>query len=66
PMMRGRRARLLAQAHLVAALAIRLGALGRLSGGWAAAGGLLVAQGIAGLAYDRFRSEGARLPVPPD
>ncbi|MGW2265651.1 hypothetical protein [Streptomyces koyangensis] len=66
PLMRGRRARLLAAAHLVAGSALGLWGLGRRSGGWAAAGGLLVAQGIAGLAYDRFRSDGARLPVPPD
>lgn len=64
--MRGRRARLLAAAHLVAGSALGLWGLGRRSGGWAAAGGLLVAQGIAGLAYDRFRSDRARLPVPPD
>ncbi|PBO21190.1 hypothetical protein CLM85_29575, partial [Streptomyces albidoflavus] len=53
-------------AHLVAGRAVGLWGLGRGSGGWAAAGGLLVAQGIAGLAYDRFRSDRARLPVPPD
>lgn len=62
----GRRARLLAAAHLAAGSALGLWGLGRRSGGWAAAGGLLAAQGIAGLAYDRFRSDRARLSVPPD
>ncbi|MEU2890652.1 hypothetical protein [Streptomyces albidoflavus] len=66
PLMRGRRARLLAAAHLAAGSALGLWGLGRRSGGWAAAGGLLAAQGIAGLAYDRFRSDRARLSVPPD
>ncbi|KLJ00428.1 hypothetical protein ABZ114_10125 [Streptomyces albidoflavus] len=66
PLMRGRRARALAAGHVAAGSALGLWGLARRSAGWAALGGLLVAQGIAGLAYDRFRSEGARLPVPPD
>ncbi|WP_436738887.1 hypothetical protein [Streptomyces sp. BBFR102] len=66
PLMRGRPARLLAAGHLVAGSALAFWGLARHSGGRAAVGGLLVAQGVAGLAYDWFRGDGERVPVPPD
>ncbi|WNI22487.1 hypothetical protein [Streptomyces sp. ITFR-16] len=55
PWMRGPRARALAGAQLAAGLPLLLWGAGRRSGGWAAAGALLMVHGALGLAYDRMR-----------
>ncbi|MGW7429822.1 hypothetical protein ACWGIN_09730 [Streptomyces sp. NPDC054861] len=55
PYLRGPRARLLGAAQLGAGLPLLAWGLARRSGGWAAAGALLVAHGGLGLAYDRIR-----------
>ncbi|MFF9499091.1 hypothetical protein [Streptomyces sp. NPDC014656] len=55
PYVRGPRARLLGGAQLAAGVPLLLWGLGRRSGGWTAAGALLVAHGVLGLAYDRLR-----------
>ncbi|MGX1836309.1 hypothetical protein [Streptomyces diastaticus] len=65
PLLRGRRARVLAVGHLVAGGALGLWGLGRRGGAWCVVGGVLVVQGLAGLAYDRVR-DGLRVPLPPD
>ncbi|MCT4354472.1 hypothetical protein M5362_15170 [Streptomyces sp. Je 1-79] len=57
PYLRGPRARLLGAAQLGAGLPLLAWGLGRRSGGWAAAGALLVVHGALGLAYDRLRSQ---------
>lgn len=49
------RARALAMAQLVAGLPLTAWALHRRSGGWSAAGGLLIAHGALGLMYDLSR-----------
>ncbi|MEV6327011.1 hypothetical protein [Streptomyces sp. NPDC051909] len=54
PYLRGPRARLLAAAQLAAGLPLLAWGIGRRSGGWTTAGALLVAHGVAGLAYDRL------------
>ncbi|QES43794.1 MULTISPECIES: hypothetical protein [Streptomyces] len=56
PWVRGPRARALAAAQLAAGLPLAVWAVRRRSGGWGAAAALLMAQGAAGLAYDRVRS----------
>ncbi|MFE9397216.1 hypothetical protein [Streptomyces flavidovirens] len=56
PWLRGPRARLLNAAQLAAGVSLALWGLRRRSGGWAFAGGVLVAQGALGLAYDRLRA----------
>ncbi|MGW7050744.1 hypothetical protein [Streptomyces sp. NPDC054887] len=56
PWLRGRRARLLNAAQLAAGVSLALWGLRRRDGGWAFAGGVLVAQGALGLAYDRLRA----------
>lgn len=56
PWVRGPRARLLNGAQLAAGVSLALWGLRRRSGGWAFAGGVLVAQGALGLAYDRLRA----------
>ncbi|WP_137993391.1 hypothetical protein [Streptomyces vilmorinianum] len=53
--LRGPRARLLAAVQLGAGLPLLAWGIGRRSGGWTAAGALLVAHGALGLAYDRLR-----------
>ncbi|MFD5184410.1 hypothetical protein ACFWMQ_17715 [Streptomyces sp. NPDC058372] len=60
PLMRGRRARLLATGQLAAGVALGAWGLGRRSGGWVAAGGVLLAQGLGGLAYDWVRGAAPR------
>ncbi|MEV4938161.1 hypothetical protein [Streptomyces zaomyceticus] len=55
PYLRGPRARVLGGAQLVAGVPLLLWGVGRRSGGWAAAGALLVAHGAFGLVYDRLR-----------
>ncbi|MFB7342138.1 hypothetical protein ACFCZ6_18970 [Streptomyces hydrogenans] len=56
PYVRGPRARAMGAVQLAAGLPLLLWGLGRRSGGWTAAGALLVAHGAAGLAYDRLRA----------
>ncbi|MFH8488597.1 hypothetical protein [Streptomyces longisporoflavus] len=56
PWLRGRRARALAGAQMAAGLPLAAWAVWRRSGGWAAAGALLLVQGSLGLAYDRVRA----------
>ncbi|GAA1515455.1 hypothetical protein GCM10009730_21260 [Streptomyces albidochromogenes] len=56
PWLRGPRARLLNAAQLAAGVSLALWGLRRRGGGWAFAGGVLVAQGALGLAYDRMRA----------
>lgn len=55
PYLRGPRARLIGAAQLGAGLPLLAWGLTRHSGGWTAAGALLVAHGALGLAYDRLR-----------
>ncbi|GHG37812.1 hypothetical protein [Streptomyces zaomyceticus] len=55
PYLRGPRARVLGGAQLAAGVPLLLWGIGRRSGGWAAAGALLVAHGAFGLVYDRLR-----------
>ncbi|MEV6248430.1 hypothetical protein AB0M38_19840 [Streptomyces sp. NPDC051742] len=55
PYLRGPKARALGAAQLAAGAPLLLWGIGRRSGGWAAAGALLVAHGALGLAYDRLR-----------
>ncbi|MET9360621.1 hypothetical protein ABZX93_06905 [Streptomyces sp. NPDC006632] len=55
PWVRGPKARLLGGAQLAAGLPLALWGLARRSGGWTAAGTILVAHGALGLAYDRMR-----------
>ncbi|MFH8577492.1 hypothetical protein OHB11_13060 [Streptomyces zaomyceticus] len=55
PYLRGPRARVLGVAQLAAGVPLLLWGIGRRSGGWAAAGALLVAHGAFGLVYDRLR-----------
>lgn len=54
--LRGPRARALAAAQLASGLPLTAWALRRRSGGWAAAGVLLMLQGVLGFAYDRVRA----------
>ncbi|MEV1044963.1 hypothetical protein [Streptomyces sp. NPDC049916] len=56
PWLRGPRARALAAAQLTAGIPLLLWGARRRSGGWAAAGALLLAQGALGLAYERARA----------
>ncbi|MFF1377197.1 hypothetical protein [Streptomyces sp. NPDC058308] len=58
PWVRGPRARALAAAQVAAGLPMAVWAVRHRSGGWAAAAALLLAQGAAGLAYDRMRARG--------
>ncbi|MFG2643291.1 hypothetical protein ACGFYP_20265 [Streptomyces sp. NPDC048370] len=55
PYLRGPRARLLGAAQLGAGLPLLAWGVGRRSGGWTAAGALLVVHGALGLVYDRLR-----------
>ncbi|MFI8002413.1 hypothetical protein [Streptomyces sp. NPDC086010] len=55
PWVLGPRARAIASAQVAAGLPLTLWGARRRSGGWAAAGLLLVVQGLLGFAYDRFR-----------
>ncbi|WP_031014280.1 hypothetical protein [Streptomyces sp. NRRL F-5727] len=55
PYVRGPRARLLGGAQLAVGVPLLLWGLRRRSGGWTAAGALLVVHGALGLAYDRLR-----------
>ncbi|WP_329116132.1 hypothetical protein [Streptomyces sp. NBC_01353] len=57
PYMRGPKARLLCAVQLGAGVPLLAWGIGRRSGGWAAAGALLVAHGALGLAYDRLRGQ---------
>ncbi|MYX16482.1 hypothetical protein GTY67_24315 [Streptomyces sp. SID8374] len=61
PWVRGPRARAVAAAQLAAGLPLLLWGARRRSGGWAAAGAVLLAQGALGLAYHRARA-GAEKP----
>jgi hypothetical protein len=54
--LRGPRARAIAAAQLAVGLPLTAWALRRRSGGWAAAGALLMAHGALGFAYDRVRA----------
>ncbi|PSK69853.1 hypothetical protein C6W96_24910 [Streptomyces sp. CS149] len=56
PWVRGPRARAVAAVQLAAGLPLLLWGARRRSGGWAAAGAVLVAQGALGLAYERARA----------
>lgn len=56
PWVRGPRARAVAAVQLAAGLPLLLWAARRRSGGWAAAGAVLLAQGVLGLAYERARA----------
>lgn len=56
PWVRGPRARAVAAAQLVAGLPLLLWGARRRSGGWAAAGAVLLAQGALGLLYERARA----------
>ncbi|MBT2505959.1 hypothetical protein J7I98_08635 [Streptomyces sp. ISL-98] len=56
PWVRGPKARLLGRAQLALGVPLALWGLWRRSGGWAFAGGVLMAQGALGLAYDRVRA----------
>ncbi|WP_307124993.1 hypothetical protein [Streptomyces sp. B1I3] len=55
PWMLGPKARAVAAAQVAAGLPLTLWGARRRSGGWVAAGLLLLVQGVLGLAYDRFR-----------
>ncbi|MEU7022063.1 hypothetical protein ABZ990_15560 [Streptomyces sp. NPDC046203] len=55
PYFRGPRARLLGAAQLAAGVPLLAWGITRRSGGWAAAGALLVAHGALGIVYDRLR-----------
>ncbi|MEU9704167.1 hypothetical protein [Streptomyces sp. NPDC047981] len=57
PYLRGPRARLLGAVQLGAGLPLLAWGIGRRSGGWTAAGALLVAHGALGLVYDRLRGQ---------
>ncbi|MEU4919740.1 hypothetical protein AB0G29_10295 [Streptomyces parvus] len=56
PWVRGPRARAVAAVQLAAGLPLLLWGARRRSGGWAAAGAVLLAQGTLGLAYERARA----------
>ncbi|MFD0041819.1 hypothetical protein ACFVIZ_29755 [Streptomyces anulatus] len=56
PWVRGPRARAVAAVQLAAGLPLLLWGARRRSGGWAAAGAVLLAQGALGLAYERARA----------
>ncbi|MFF8465586.1 hypothetical protein [Streptomyces griseus] len=56
PWVRGPRARAVAAAQLAAGLPLLLWGARRRSGGWAAAGAVLLAQGVLGLVYERARA----------
>ncbi|MFJ2827469.1 hypothetical protein ACIPC1_07655 [Streptomyces sp. NPDC087263] len=58
PWLRGPKARALAVAQLAAGLPLAAWGVRRSSGGWTAAGALLVIHGVLGLAYDRLRAFG--------
>ncbi|WP_031083164.1 hypothetical protein [Streptomyces sp. NRRL WC-3549] len=57
PWMRGPRARAVASVQVAAGFPLTLWGARRRSGGWIAAGLVLLVQGALGLAYDRFRAE---------
>jgi hypothetical protein len=57
PYVRGPRARLLGAVQFGAGVPLLAWGIGRRSGGWTAAGALLVAHGALGLAYDRLRGQ---------
>lgn len=59
PYLRGPKARTLAVAQLAAGLPLTAWGIARRSGGWTAAGFLLLADGVLGLAYDRLRAADA-------
>ncbi|MFE7752992.1 hypothetical protein [Streptomyces sp. NPDC057428] len=59
PWVLGPRARAIAAVQVAAGLPLTLWGASRRSGGWATAGLLLLAQGLLGLAYDRFRGRAA-------
>ncbi|MFJ2740311.1 hypothetical protein ACIO3O_11635 [Streptomyces sp. NPDC087440] len=54
--VRGPRARVLGAAQVVAGVPMLVWGWRRGSAGWAVAGGLMLAQGVVGLAYDRVRT----------
>ncbi|PCG85762.1 hypothetical protein CIB93_12645 [Streptomyces sp. WZ.A104] len=60
PWVRGPRARAIAAVQLAAGLPLLLWGARRRSGGWVAAGALLLAQGALGLAYERARAGAER------
>lgn len=59
PWMRGPGARVLGGAQMAAGLPLTLWGMSCRSGGWVLAGMLLMSHGALGLAYDRFRADGA-------
>ncbi|MFE5239203.1 MULTISPECIES: hypothetical protein [unclassified Streptomyces] len=62
PWMLGPRARAVATAQVAAGLPLTLWGARRRSGGWVAAGLVLLVQGVLGLAYNRYRSPGGSGP----
>lgn len=62
PWMLGPKARAVAGAQIAAGLPLTLWGARRRSGGWITAGLVLLAQGLLGLAYDRFRGADADSP----
>ncbi|MEU5168884.1 hypothetical protein [Streptomyces mutomycini] len=58
PWVLGPKARAVATAQVATGLPLALWGARRRSGGWIAAGLVLLAQGLLGFAYDRFRNEG--------
>ncbi|CAM5413844.1 hypothetical protein SATRM34S_02316 [Streptomyces atroolivaceus] len=58
PWVRGPRARAVAAAQVVTGLPLTLWGVRRRSGGWIAAGLVLLVQGLLGFAYDRVRDTG--------
>ncbi|MFF2730696.1 hypothetical protein ACFVS9_22715 [Streptomyces sp. NPDC058008] len=62
PWMLGPKARAIATAQIAAGVPLALWGARRRSGGWIAAGLVLFAQGLLGIAYDRFRRAGGGDP----
>ncbi|MFD6280951.1 hypothetical protein ACFWFI_36115 [Streptomyces sp. NPDC060209] len=62
PWLLGPKARAVATAQVAAGLPLTLWGARRRSGGWIAAGLVLLVQGLLGLAYNRFRSGGGGSP----
>ncbi|MFD9545678.1 hypothetical protein [Streptomyces sp. NPDC060022] len=64
PWVLGPRARAAAAAQVAVGVPLTLWGAGRRSGGWVAAGLILLVQGALGLAYNRFRREAEAAGVP--
>ncbi|MFE2595418.1 hypothetical protein [Streptomyces sp. NPDC057617] len=65
PWLCGPRARLAGTGQLAAGVPLTLWAVRRRSAGWAFAGGLLIAQGVLALSYDRLRAGPGRRSIRP-